>query len=96
MQTGANEVIYINTNQSESNYVASNWSSDPVCVSLAPSTSEWNGSSSWGNATGGDKECKDFSSHYEAQTFFIATGGPDHDSHRLDGDNDGIACESLR
>lgn len=36
-----------------------------------------------------------FDTHAEAQAFFIAAGGPARDPHRLDGDHDGIACESL-
>jgi micrococcal nuclease len=44
---------------------------------------------------GGDRDCSDFSSHREAQAFFEAEGGPGRDPHRLDGDNDGLACESL-
>ena len=42
-----------------------------------------------------DKNCGDFSTQTEAQACFIAAGGPARDPHRLDGDNDGIACESL-
>ncbi|MCY4091468.1 MAG: excalibur calcium-binding domain-containing protein [Caldilineaceae bacterium] len=42
-----------------------------------------------------DKNCGDFSTQAEAQACFIAAGGPARDPHRLDGDNDGIACESL-
>lgn len=41
-----------------------------------------------------DKDCGDFSSQAEAQTFFTANGGPAIDRHRLDADNDGIACET--
>jgi micrococcal nuclease len=44
---------------------------------------------------GGDRDCSDFSSQREAQAFFEAEGGPGRDPHRLDGDNDGLACESL-
>ena len=44
---------------------------------------------------GPDRNCSDFSTHEEAQAFFIAAGGPESDPHNLDGDNDGIACESL-
>ena len=44
---------------------------------------------------GPDRDCGDFATHEEAQAFFIAAGGPGHDPHRLDGDHDGIACESL-
>lgn len=39
--------------------------------------------------------CADFSSHSEAQEAFEYCGGPGSDIHRLDGDNDGLACESL-
>lgn len=39
--------------------------------------------------------CSDFSTHAEAQSVFEYCGGIDNDIHRLDGDNDGIACESL-
>jgi micrococcal nuclease len=44
---------------------------------------------------GPDRDCSDFSTHAEAQEFFIAAGGPQRDPHRLDGDHDGVACESL-
>lgn len=44
---------------------------------------------------GPDRDCGDFATHAEAQRFFIAAGGPNSDPHRLDNDNDGIACESL-
>jgi Excalibur calcium-binding domain len=46
-------------------------------------------------ASGADRDCSDFSTQPEAQQFFLAQGGPASDPHRLDGDNDGIACESL-
>lgn len=42
----------------------------------------------------GDKNCKDFASQADAQTFFVSQGGPARDSHDLDRDDDGIACES--
>ena len=44
---------------------------------------------------GPDRDCPDFATQAEAQAFFIAAGGPARDPHRLDGDNDGIACENL-
>jgi len=44
--------------------------------------------------TSGDRDCADFRSWREAQDFFEAAGRGD--PHQLDGDNDGIACESLR
>jgi hypothetical protein len=45
-------------------------------------------------AQGADRDCSDFSSWREAQAFFEAN--QPGDPHRLDADNDGIACESLR
>jgi micrococcal nuclease len=44
---------------------------------------------------GPDRDCGAFSTHAEAQRFFEAAGGPASDRHRLDGDHDGVACESL-
>ena len=44
---------------------------------------------------GPDRDCPDFATQEEAQRFFLAAGGPDSDPHRLDGDHDGIACETL-
>lgn len=42
-----------------------------------------------------DRDCSDFSNRKQAQVFFEAEGGPQRDPHRLDGDGDGIACDSL-
>ena len=39
--------------------------------------------------------CDDFSTQPEAQSFFNKAGGVSKDTNRLDGDNDGEACESL-
>jgi hypothetical protein len=39
--------------------------------------------------------CDDFSSQGEAQAVFEECGGLSNDIHHLDGDEDGIACESL-
>ncbi|HEY0070224.1 MAG TPA: thermonuclease family protein [Chloroflexia bacterium] len=44
---------------------------------------------------GPDRDCGDFSTHAEAQAFFEAAGGPGSDPHKLDGDHDGVACETL-
>lgn len=44
---------------------------------------------------GPDRDCGDFATHAEAQAFFYAAGGPARDPHKLDGDGDGVACESL-
>jgi hypothetical protein len=43
-----------------------------------------------------DKDCSDFKTWREAQKFYKRHGGPQRDPHRLDADDDGIACESLR
>ncbi|MDG0868088.1 thermonuclease family protein [Candidatus Lucifugimonas marina] len=45
---------------------------------------------------GPDRDCGDFGTWRESSDFFIAAGGPSSDPHRLDGDNDGVPCESLR
>ena len=44
---------------------------------------------------GPDRNCSDFDTWQEAQAFYEAAGGPDSDPHRLDGNGDGVACESL-
>jgi Excalibur calcium-binding domain len=41
-----------------------------------------------------DRDCSDFATHRQAQRFF-KNHHPGRDPHRLDGDNDGIACEDL-
>ena len=43
--------------------------------------------------SGPDKDCADFRTQSEAQSFFEAAGPGD--PHRLDGNDDGVACESL-
>jgi micrococcal nuclease len=43
-------------------------------------------------ANGGDCDCKDFSTQQQARQVLAAAPG---DPHRLDGDRDGIPCESL-
>jgi hypothetical protein len=40
-----------------------------------------------------DRDCADFDSQAEAQSFLSASGPGD--PHRLDGDDDGVACERL-
>jgi endonuclease YncB( thermonuclease family) len=42
-----------------------------------------------------DRDCGSFSTQASAQAYFIALGGPTADPDRLDGDSDGVACESL-
>ena len=45
------------------------------------------------SASAADKDCADFRSQRAAQFFFLKHGGPREDPDRLDGDNDGVACE---
>ena len=48
------------------------------------------------NCTGPDLNCSDFSTHAEAQACYERCKGLGYgDVFRLDGDSDGIACESL-
>jgi endonuclease YncB( thermonuclease family) len=46
-------------------------------------------------ARAADLDCSDFATQASAQDHFIALGGPAVDPDRLDGDLDGIACETL-
>ena len=47
-------------------------------------------------ATAADLDCSDFATQASAQSYFLSLGGPSSDPDRLDGDYDGIACESNR
>ncbi len=53
-------------------------------------------SSSGYDPTGPDRDCGDFATWKQANDFFVAAGGPTSDPHRLDGDHDGVPCQSLR
>jgi endonuclease YncB( thermonuclease family) len=44
--------------------------------------------------TAADRDCPDFSTQAQAQSYFIDRGGPSSDPDRLDADGDGVACES--
>lgn len=44
-------------------------------------------------ASARDRDCADFPTQRAAQIFYIKHGGPRYDPDRLDGDDDGIACE---
>ena len=39
--------------------------------------------------------CDDFETQPEAQAFFLNAGGVSNDTNRLDGNKDGVACQSL-
>lgn len=67
-----------------------------VQPSAAPSAAAATSTSSSSLAydpNGPDRNCGDFASQGDAQAFFEAAGPGD--PHRLDGNNDGLACESL-
>lgn len=65
------------------------------CTSASSSESDKPGLSTYSKPSlgEGDKDCKDFTTHAEAQAFFEAAGAGD--PHRLDSDGDGQACETL-
>ncbi len=42
-----------------------------------------------------DYNCDDFKTQSEAQNFFEKAGGVSNDTNRLDGNKDGVACQSL-
>ncbi len=52
---------------------------------------QWRQESSFG----GDVNCSDFETWVESNQFFIQAGGPNSDPHGLDGNNDGVPCQSL-
>lgn len=43
----------------------------------------------------GDRDCADFTTQAEAQAYFESKGGPTADPDRLDGDDNGRACDRL-
>ncbi|MCK5412828.1 MAG: thermonuclease family protein [Candidatus Pacebacteria bacterium] len=65
------------------------WATSVCDSQSAPVSDQYNCSSNVYN-------CTDFSTHAEAQSAFESCGGTANDIHRLDGDNNGIACESLQ
>ena len=74
------------------------WADDACPITPTKTTTNTNPSiqpNSGSTYSGGDKDCGDFATHADAQSFFISQGGPGSDPHRLDADHDGIACETL-
>jgi hypothetical protein len=70
-------------------------------ISWARSHGEAGTSSSSFNTSGapgpsGAVHCRDFTTHAQAQQWFVAHGGSaSHDVAGLDGNHDGVACEDL-
>jgi len=54
---------------------------------------DWRDRGASGGQPANDRDCSDFETQPEAQRFFRST--PPGDPHRLDGNGDGEACESL-
>ncbi len=86
--------------QSQSNARSANKGLWGVCdqAVAAPTKLPTGSSTCKYDCNGSDKDCSDFSSHAEAQTFFECCGfTASYDPMRLDGIkvDDGIACESL-
>lgn len=46
-------------------------------------------------APGEESACLDFASPDDAQAFFEAEGGPEHDPHGMDSDGNGAACDGV-
>ena len=61
---------------------------------LRPATTGPFGRPGAGGAVGG-KDCSDFATRAAAQGYFESRGGRARDLDHLDGDHDGVACESL-
>lgn len=71
-------------------------SSDSLILLPSPTVTVSTGGALKFDPAGPDRDCGDFDTQAEAQAFFIAAGGPLVDPHRLDGNGDGVACESLQ
>ena len=70
--------------------------SNPIISTQASNSSSGSGSSGSVCNCNIDYDCCDFSTHNAAQTCFESCGGSSsYNWSRLDGDSDGIACESL-
>lgn len=67
----------------------------PTSILTEATPSSWQLAGLQYDPMGRDRNCSAFTTHAQAQAFFIAAGGPEYDRHRLDGDNDGIACVNL-
>ncbi len=68
---------------------------DNACAVVAPADTSTN-TATQQPTTSGDKDCKDFKTQKEAQSYFEAGGGSKtYNFNALDSDHDGIACESL-
>ncbi len=97
-RTDLNGTIIVSAT-SDGEYLANADPSGPEVVAPAPSEldkepADTSGSSLAYDPFGPDQDCGDLTTQAEAQAFYEAAGGPEEDPHRLDGEGDGIACES--
>lgn len=88
------------TNTNTTTQPASNSTVKPVVKTPTPTTQPVSGGSCKYSCSSPDRDCSDFSTHAEAQTFFNCCGfSASYDPMRLDkatGQGNGLACESLR
>ncbi|MBI4084755.1 MAG: thermonuclease family protein [Candidatus Levybacteria bacterium] len=94
------QILYKQAQKNAENRKLGLWSDtacaiQPISVSTPPNSPNTpNLPNSAGQA--GDKDCKDFTTHAEAQAYFVGKGGsPSNNADKLDSDGDGLACESL-
>ena len=95
-RTDLQGTIVVTANEDGTYQVSAASPTRQVQPSAAPSAATPNTSTSSSltyDPSGVDRDCGDFSSQSEAQAFYEAAGAGD--PHRLDGDDDGVACESL-
>ncbi|CCF83932.1 excalibur calcium-binding domain-containing protein [Nitrolancea hollandica] len=80
--------------RTQSSSVTEQAAAPPPADSGTSSSPPVSGGSSF--STAGDKDCKGFATHAEAQAYFEGRGGsPSNNVDRLDNDHDGLACEGL-
>lgn len=93
--TACNSQTNTNTTQPASNSTVKS-----VVKTPTPTTQPLSGGSCKYSCSSPDRDCSDFSTHAEAQTFFNCCGfSASYDPMRLDkatGQGNGLACESLR
>jgi competence protein ComEC len=93
-RTDLNGTVIVTASADGEYLVNADPSTPEVATPVAPEEETDDGSSLAYDPFGPDRDCGDFASQAEAQAFYEAAGGPEEDPHRLDGEGDGIACES--
>jgi len=75
-------------------FILSGCSSESSAIAPTSSSSSDNDYSTTRSYESGDRDCSDFSTQSEAQSFYESAGTGD--PHGLDRDGDGRVCETLR